>query len=125
MKLQGFIKEKIVDENAEKNVSVALYLATYYEGTNKSCVKYMQANLNDEKLLAFARVWENAKQAFMKDGTVRDYKTLEFEKFQKLCELAENGVGRKHIKLLSYKKIYSIPWILCNETLMECYPVKK
>lgn len=54
--MHNFIKEHVCDDYAYKNVSVALYLATYLDLNNKSCALYLNENKDDTKLNEFVKV---------------------------------------------------------------------
>jgi hypothetical protein len=106
--------EKNGDQNATVNVSVALYLATYFDAT-KECKAFYDKNKVDPNL---------------RDFCVQDYSNIPFSKkflpkirkdkskYITYMKRAEAGDEGKLQKLLTNKKLFSVPWLICPDILL-------
>ena len=108
-RLETIQNEALVnDPNAKINLAVALYLATYFDA-NQSCRHYYNQNRCDKNFNSFFTE-DYRKVPCDKEFIEKVQKS--FGKFKKY-----SSDSRKLQKLLANKKLYSIPWLLCPESL--------
>jgi len=115
------------DDNSRLNVSVALYLATYFD-MNKSGLEYYQKFKEDEHFYSFFKLWEAQnvelfQQANNSDSFLSKLRhNIEF--YHKVCAESEEGSQKKMLSLLQCKKLFCIPWLLASDTILVSYPDK-
>jgi hypothetical protein len=118
------------DPHAKLNLAVAIYLATYFHPSNHSCISLLGQYNEVSGLKKFVEMWQEKEG--MWDGTDRsqvehldEFKLKlksDFQFYQVICSEAEEGNPKKMMKLLTAKKIFSVPWLLCGEQLFLNYP---
>lgn len=50
-------------------------------------------------------------------------KIKHFTCYEKVCRDGESGNVKKLMRLLNCKQLFSIPWLLAHDILLEGYPV--
>ena len=116
------------DQNCKLNVSVALYLATYFD-INKSGIEYQQKFSEEENFTAFFQLWRKEKEQSQEAPEPTQESFLHKLRqntsvYHQICAEAEQGNQKKMRKLLQCKKLFCIPWLLVGETLLINYPDK-
>lgn len=109
------------DPHPEINVAVALYFACYFNITHytNNPTRYMEYTDND----SFVHFLEKHKRE--KDAKMNHLKLKyqsDFKHYKKDCIEAEKGNLNKLFKVIHAKKLYSIPWLIAGNILMDRYP---
>jgi hypothetical protein len=95
-------------------MSVALYLATYFDANTESKAFYKK-NKDDLNLRAFC-VEDYSRQPFNKKFLPKIQKNK--DKYKAYMVRAEGGDEKMLSKLLNNKKLFSPPWLICPDVLM-------
>lgn len=109
------------------DLSIALYVATYYE-ENISGKNFKSKNCRNEDFIAFESSW---KQIY-RDG--EKFKLLQKNKefikklltdldfYARTCQKIESGKMKDCWQLLEIKKLFGVPWLIAGATLISNYP---
>lgn len=112
------------DQNCSLNVSVALYLATYFD-INQSGIEYQQRFSEEKNFAAFFQLWTRSQEAPEPTQESFLHKLRQSTSvYHQICAEAEQGNQKKMRKLLQCKKLFCIPWLLVGEILLINYPDK-
>jgi len=92
------------------HVGLALYLATYFDLDNESSKKYLEQNATEME--HFVQLLKESRD---KDAEHQRAKLVEYDAYFSACKKAEMGGSKKLLNLVTAKKLFSIPWLLCPE----------
>ena len=97
-------------------MAVAVYLASYFD-INKSSKCYYKNNKDD---IFFKQYFdEDFSKEEVNHEDFRQQLRKNFDFFKESCCKAENGDSEKLGNLLGVKKFFSIPWLICGESLIR------
>ena len=115
------------DANARINISVALYLATYYD-FNPSCKEYTMTYHSEPNFDKFLTVWKSENEEMIRQTQNPDSFLRKMRKsitqYHIACAEAEKGNTKKMRELLLCKKLFCIPWLLVGDSILIEYPDK-
>ncbi len=97
-------------------MAVAVYLATYFD-INKCSKSYYKDNKDDVYFKKFFE--EDFSPQVYPHENFRQKLRNDFNLFKESCFKVENGDTNHMSKLLSIKKFFSIPWLICGDTLIN------
>ena len=60
----------------------------------------------------------------MKNNSLKTKYSIDFKNYKKDCIEAEKGNLNKLYKVIYAKKLYSVPWLIAGNILIEKYPQK-
>ena len=109
------------DPLSNVNLAVAVYLGTYYDGSNSDSKTYYRENAEDENFLEFHKLQTAQKKKTQIE--YQDYinKILQYDFFLNTCRKIESSYSNQKVntikKLVNIKKLFSIPWVICHEAL--------
>ena len=121
------------DLNADINIAVAIYFGTYFHLKNLSCKRYISQIFkscgpeDQESLVGFIKAWEAHELSLasaVKPSTLAAFTGLctSFQVFMDETKKVENSLmthPNRLQRLLEVKRLFSIPWLLVSETLMD------
>ena len=121
------------DFNAEINIAVAIYFTTYFHLKNASSKRYISQIFKKssreecESLVAFIKAWEAHELSLasaVKPSTLAAFTGVcnSFQVFLDETKKVENSLmthPNRLQRLLEVKRLFSIPWLLVSETLMD------
>lgn len=97
-------------------LAVAVYLCCYFDA-NKSSKRYYNAHQGCPEFMRFFQqdfsTQKQLNESFQ--GKLRQ----DFGLFKEVCCKAENGDAQMMDKLLSVKKFFAVPWLICGDTLVR------
>ena len=129
--------KKIVSEDTEcvteeqkhgkmRSLALCIYVATYFrlnvQGvTNSDCEDlYFMATPSEKE--ALSRMWSEKQPALeeeiLKLGDIYEVFNS-FGSYKMVCDKCDESSSDKLNLLISYKQIFSVPWLLCCEQLLD------
>ena len=97
---------------------MAVYLASYFD-INKSSKSYFKQHKDD---IYFKKYFEEdfSKEVFTSEiENFRQKLRKDFNLFKECCCKTNNGDLKKMQKMLSVRKFFSVPWLICGESLLN------
>jgi len=108
-----------VDAHLELHLALAVYLTTY-TGINEATKEFMNS-LEDGNRLTFEiylKDWVDDFKSNLDDDFFLQVKTnLDF--YQATMKRIVNGDTRLSAKMLTIRKFFSVPWLICPDTLIK------
>lgn len=101
--------------NVELHLALAVYLATY-ANSNKSTKEYYDC-CKDEALERFIRTVLGEDQGY--DADFREQMACGLDVYRATMRRIVNGDTRLQVRMLSIRKFFSIPWLVCPDRLLE------
>ena len=113
-------RHSATDSESEVHVSVALYVACYFDEGNQHSIEFAALNSKDPNFNAFVTEWRRAeflKVDLMKESQRAKLKNPEAYKF--ISKTIESKPLMKLKRFIAQKKLFSIPWLLAHQVLFE------
>lgn len=123
-KFQQMIETFIqIDVNAEEHLSVALYLASYYD-ENQSGIEFKNKHVNNKDFQKFEKEWKNVNcpdkmQGPQELNVITQLLGNNYHYYIKQCSYIEKGNTKVAKAIFEFKKMFSIPWLIAGESIIE------
>lgn len=111
---------------AMRSLALCVYIATYYrlevEGVKNddSAILYTQATQQEKEALAM--LW-SVKQLALEEEIMAlggSYEVFDsFTSYKMVCDKCDDSNYEKLNLIVSFKQIFSVPWLLCHEQLLD------
>jgi len=109
------------DPHADINIAVALYFVTYFNLSHYNMYQAKYSDLSRNEI--FIQHYEKLKrEKDTKNNSLKLKYQIDFKNYKKDCIEAEKGNLNKLYKVIYAKKLYSIPWLIAGNILIEKYP---
>lgn len=111
------------DFTLETNVSVALYMASYFHVKNLSCRAFVESCGENPNLLAFMKAWqadEHTRLAKVKPKAITRLMKSQFTTYLEETRAIEESAMTNPKRLqeaIELKKLFAVPWLLASDIL--------